>query len=423
MMKRRDFVASLACLSGSAMLTPLAVYGAASEALRFETPFDGAVIHARSGFPLLNTTTVKGVPGLTVAVTGVVPAGTTQVELINTKRPGERIPVKIEGTRFSAQAVITDVLTTFEARIPSDTRGVKPVRSRIIWLKDSYRRWRFFVDDCSFFMRDIYQKGYKSLFDCFFLRYMKQLHDKYDVKTTLHLFYSTPENDFNLSMFSDRYRSEWEENADWLRLGFHAHNEFPNHTYLVRTREQLIADFDQIRGEIERFAGKRSYTAVVALHWGSIRKESIKVLADKGVRVLGNGAWQLKSPEYIDRYQAPREASLYLKDNDAWYDFTNGMLFSSGELCCNQPNNTPERCVALLDEAYKKPNVNEYISIMTHEQYFWPYYQNYRPDHWQRLDASFRWAKEHGYRCEFPDEDPYAQLVDVLRKETHWKIG
>ncbi|MDO5566120.1 MAG: hypothetical protein Q4G59_05640, partial [Planctomycetia bacterium] len=347
MMKRRDFVASLACLSGSAMLTPLAVYGAELDTLRFETPFDGAVIHARSGFPLLNATTINGKPGLTVAVTGFVPTGTTQVELINTKRPGEKIPVKIEGNRFSAQAVITDVLTTFQARIPSETVTAKPVQSRIIWLKESYPRWRFFVDDCSFFMRDIYQKGYKSLFDCFFLRYMKQLHEKYDVKMTLHMFYSTPEEDFNLSMFPTRYKSEWEENADWLRLGFHANNEFPNHTYLVRTREQLIADFDQIRNEIERFAGEKSYTAVVALHWGSIRKESIKVLADKGVRVLGNGSWQLKSKQYIDLYQAPREASIYLKDNDAWYDFTNGMLFSSGELCCNQPSHSPERCVAI----------------------------------------------------------------------------
>lgn len=44
------------------------------------------------------------------------------------------------------------------------------------------------------------------------------------------------------------------------------------------------------------------------------------------------------------------------------------------------------------------------IDLFTHEQYFWPFYVNYIPDHFQRLDAALRWVTEHGYKRMFYHE-------------------
>ena len=37
------------------------------------------------------------------------------------------------------------------------------------------------------------------------------------------------------------------------------------------------------------------------------------------------------------------------------------------------------------------------MDVFTHEQYFWPFYNNYLPDHFQRLEKAVQWLTEHDY--------------------------
>ena len=46
----------------------------------------------------------------------------------------------------------------------------------------------------------------------------------------------------------------------------------------------------------------------------------------------------------------------------------------------------------------------EVIDVFTHEQYFWPFYAGYLPDHAQRLDAALRFVTERGYKPVFYHE-------------------
>jgi hypothetical protein len=41
------------------------------------------------------------------------------------------------------------------------------------------------------------------------------------------------------------------------------------------------------------------------------------------------------------------------------------------------------------------------MDLFTHEQYFFPFYRNYIPDHAQRLDTAIRYVTEEGYRPVF----------------------
>jgi len=41
------------------------------------------------------------------------------------------------------------------------------------------------------------------------------------------------------------------------------------------------------------------------------------------------------------------------------------------------------------------------MDLFTHEQYFWPFYRHYLPDHPQRLDVTLRWVTEHGFKPVF----------------------
>jgi len=44
------------------------------------------------------------------------------------------------------------------------------------------------------------------------------------------------------------------------------------------------------------------------------------------------------------------------------------------------------------------------MDLLTHEQYFWPFYRNYLPDHAARMDAAIRWVTENGYEPVFLHE-------------------
>ena len=63
----------------------------------------------------------------------------------------------------------------------------------MVWDRHSFPRYRFSIDDNSFFLRDIAQKNYRSLFDCFYLEMLRDLHAKYGVKFTVNIYYTTAE--------------------------------------------------------------------------------------------------------------------------------------------------------------------------------------------------------------------------------------
>lgn len=418
-MKRRDFLQSAAAATANACLTISPVSSLADEAraknhapFYFDQLFDGAIVHQRSPSPILGLVDGSGGRQLRIEIAGNAPGSSGQVEIIDANHPQRKIPVRRKGTRFFAQSVLEDVKTEFVARWTDSPAG-PPIsaRTRVIWVKDSSPRYRFQVDDNSFFTRDIRQKDYHRLLDSPYLSMFRDFHRKYGAKVVLNLFYSTPEEDFTVSQLSDKYKSEWQDNAHWLKLAFHARSEFPDHPFLVRTPEQFAGDIDLVEREIKRFAGETVYTRTALLHWGTIRPQSLAVLIAKGWRTLSGSGWPLRdkpgSP-YLRQYHVPEHALRYLDEHDAWYNFDNGLLFVKIDLCCNR---VPlEDTLPTLQQAYANPNTREVMDLATHEQYFWPFYKNYLPDHASRLDRAFRFVTEHGYKAVFPEEDVFEQV-------------
>jgi hypothetical protein len=134
---------------------------------------------------------------------------------------------------------------------------------RVVWDRHSFPRYRFSIDDSSFFLRDIYQQGYRSLSDCFCLAMLRTLHQDYGVKSTVDIHYTTADG-FDLAQFSDRYKGEWRDCSDWLKLAFHARADKPDRPYQDAPPEKLLADLDQVALEIHRFAGTQSYAPPTA---------------------------------------------------------------------------------------------------------------------------------------------------------------
>jgi hypothetical protein len=378
---RRNFLcAAVAGSTAIALSKPKRSSAGVFETVRIEEPFHGAVLNRRHGKELDS--------GLEIRVTGRAPLRDRVT--VNGKA------TQRAGSRFSSEVILKDKETEIVS-VSQGHFGKHEHRVRVIWDRHSQPRYRFSIDDNSFFLRDIAQKKYASLFDCFYLDILRKLHTKYGARFVLNIYYTT-EDGFTLPQFPDRYKSEWRDNSDWLKLAFHAHSNEPARPYQYAPASRLIADLDKVAEQIHRFAGEQTYSPPTVIHWGMVQPTALKPLYERGVRVLSgyfrrqNGIWDVN-------YLLDDVRSEYLSRHDALMDFDSGIVFSKVDIVCNS---TPlERIVPTLEPLAKDPNCAEIMDLFTHEQFFWPFYSNYIPNHAQRLDAAIRWVTEQGYKPVF----------------------
>ncbi len=401
---RRAFMGTVALAAGAwervcraaspAEAETAATSGEPADGFRFTQPFDGGVIHEECGPPVLGTQTgPDGEKMLTIEVAGYVPRG-AKLEVFTTD--GQNIPVTIDSGAFRGTALLKDRITEIRARATING-APREIRTRPVWAKNSYPRFRCYIDDHSFFFRDILQKNYKSIFDCFYLAKLRQLHREFGVKINLNCFNTTPERDFRLSMFPDKYKPEFEDNEHWLRLAFHSENEFPNIPYKNATPEELAADFDLVAGELKRIAG-RAYTAGLQIHWADVPPSCYQVLADRGVKMLPTRGRKPDSPERkICDYHLPDDVLEYLYYNQGWMHFESGLIFYTGSTGTREW--TPvEKTVPRLLAVIENPAKSHLLNIAGHEQYWWPFYKNFVPDLYERYATAFRFVLDRGYQ-------------------------
>ena len=140
--------------------------------LRITEPFHGAVLNRRHGR--------QDDKSLTIEVTGDAPSyGQVTVN---------GIAARLKGGRFSACVPLTAHETDLTA-VYEGSYGRQEHNVRVVWDKFSRPRYRFSIDDNSFWLRDVAQQGYNSLFDCFYLDVLRKMNSEYGTKFTANIYY------------------------------------------------------------------------------------------------------------------------------------------------------------------------------------------------------------------------------------------
>lgn len=279
---------------------------------------------------------------------------------------------------------------------------------QVVYDKNSFRRYNFFIDDNSFFLTDLAKQRPKSLFDHFYLRALKNIHDEFGTKFTLNCFYRNDHDPdhFEISAMPELWKGEFEDNSSWLRLSFHAYSEFPSRPYQNATGKKLAEDYDLIKREICRFAGEENFIPPVALHWSITNPDNFKVLKQRNVQVMsgqfisartrpGEEASAIVTTDIGYFYE--QDVARYIAEQKAWYDFDTEMMLIHPSCCCNLDN------TAQLDKKITDSMAigNNIMSLETHEQYCFPSYFNYMPDHIDRMRYAAKLAFEGGYEPVF----------------------
>ena len=254
----------------------------------------------------------------------------------------------------------------------------------VVWDYQSFKRFHFFVDDVVFFLTELGQADARSLFDHFYTAQLRTLHEKYGVKVVLNLFFRNDHTPFVLSRFPDTFRGEWEANADWLRLAFHAYSEFPGSPYSSAHPDALPEHYEAVRDQVLRFAGPNVFYPPAIVHFYSVASpDARRFLSQAGCRAMA--IRELPEP-------------LLQADIPVLYEAETGWFRMPVDLFCNKST------VPQIETDLTRITARQWqdtLMIGTHEQYSYSWYQAWQPDHFERMETAVRMATEAGYKPVF----------------------
>lgn len=302
----------------------------------------------------------------------------------------------------------------------------------------------FLIDDCIWLFRDITRDKPASLFDNKFLKVLKNAYEKYGVKTQLNAFYRNSSfygnDDFSLSDMTDAYKKEWEEASNWLKIGFHAKEEFPDYPHVNAKYEDVKSLFNTIKNEVLRFAGEKTFTYGVCPHWNTVSYDGVRALYDCGVKIMDvsvgdameyNGdvnslpyghAMRLlnnRKPETRVYSRGGPDTAInnsvcaYNHLSDEQFEKTNDLtegVFDEKTGMIFKKFHTPQMTLNLMDVGAAEKLISdyakgkEYVGVCVHEQYFYSDYFAYQPDFEEKIYIMGKVLSEENYEFIFPEE-------------------
>ena len=359
---------------------------------------EGAVLNAKHGCETSDS--------LTVAIEGICNYGTPV--RVNGK------PAQMDGLRFSADAELTEMLNTVEVKTVT-SYGEFSQKIHLVWDKKSFRRCSFYIDDHSFLFTELAEQRPAKAFDHFYLKELKRLHDIYGLKVTLNTFYRNDHRHFELKDMPDIWKSEFEDNSDWLKFSLHSYSEFPDRPYADASRKKFLEDYRLLQSEVTRFAGSNAFIVPQVLHWNNVSSGVADELIKLGCRCYSESLrprmmatppfeelteleqqTEFRSEVYVPpteplaRHYGFAEEIDYLEKHGVLYDAGLGIFFNHDWLVCNllELQDIP-RLFQQVKARADKYNCDVF-SVCGHEQYSFPDYFNYQPDHFRKLETTIR---------------------------------
>lgn len=329
----------------------------------------------------------------------------------------ENLIIEVRGVAPSGQAVSVNGITAersgeeFHCRVPLEARknrllavsGADRHEIEVFWDKASFPRYRFSIDDNIEFLKDLglHAGDYNSLFDHWYLGFWREMHREFGVKFHFNIYYQT--DGFDLTQMPDKWKGEWQANADWLRLTFHALQDKPDRPYRNAEYPQIAHDFELITGHIRRFAGEELLSSTTTIHWAECPKPAILALRDRGIEnLIGLFSVQGYQGTCTTGYYLSPEQCTYCDTRGAWYDRDTGLTFIRCTSVVNALN--LEAIPQALEARTATPATAEMVELLIHEQYFRKELHYYQPTILDKVRASLRWVHERGYAPVFWSE-------------------
>ncbi len=226
------------------------------------------------------------------------------------------------------------------------------------------------IDDTLWIFKDITEhKEYVSIFENPILKTMKKLHLKFGGEFTCYCFYNAWYN-FTLADSTERFTKEFEENANWLKFGFHGYgfDESGNdRTYeSVDSTELMLKDYMQITKELCRITSEKNLAQYLRLSSFKGSREGIGRLKKEGIKGFLCAETMERESYYLD------EASKQKLYSDGKYnDRKLGVKFLPTWLRMEKEESIEEKLDYLIVKKFPIVVFTHEWAIMDDEQKIW----------------------------------------------------
>ncbi len=240
-------------------------------------------------------------------------------------------------------------------------------------------------DDIQLSLQNLQNNDYTSLFDEPFFAMLKELHDKYNAIFSLYVY-----TDYFNAITKTIYKQDFINNADWLKIGFHATNgssNFASTNYLTAksTYNTFIENVLRICGtnliidrvpRLANFAGSHS--------------------ALQGLINAKNGVIGLLDAD-DDRISYNHNAKIcnFLKKNYEFYNHRDGLYFIRTNFRIENSSNLTDDLNDILES---ENGTNRNIEVFSHEVVF---YNGTVISNKNKLVEVCEWVKSHNIPYQF----------------------
>lgn len=357
--------------------------------MKFLFPIDGDVLTPDDG--LVVTDPLFGERIRFIARLAAAPGRTVTVN----ERPARETAPGI----YEAESYTDGVRTTLEA-----VCGEERVSIAVFRFREAYGKVRLAIDDIIWSMRELAERAQflSSIFEVPFFALFRELHEAYGSKVQMNLYYRD-EGTFTLTRVPEKFKEEFVRNSDWLKFTFHAVANLPDHIYRESPYSEVLRDYHLVTNEILRFAGPEVNTDVNGLHFAETTLGGARALRSVGIRCLvGYFIFDEKGDPAI-AYYLDRDRTAHCAGRDFWVDTAEDIIFSKDK--CVIDTFRLEKLLPHLDTLkHERPHEAGTMNFVTHEQYFYPFYERYQPDWKQKIFTCMDWAARNGYTPAFLDD-------------------
>ncbi len=249
----------------------------------------------------------------------------------------------------------------------------------------------FTVEDNIRFLKELTENKYNSIFEHPYLAMYKCLHEEFDLKVQLNLFYCM--EGFDLSQMSNVYYEEFKQNSDWLRFSFHSDVENVR-PYEFSGYDEVYHHCKRVNDNIKRFASDSALAKTTTIHYCLTTEDGLKALSDNKVMGLLGLFGDSKNPK----------TSYGINEAQA-SEIRNGEILRIGKIDFASID-IVLNCFSIDNILSQLENLKERecIRVMIHEQYFYPDYKAYQAEFKEKLISTFAFLKENGYKSKFLEE-------------------
>jgi len=264
--------------------------------------------------------------------------------------------------------------------------------------------YHFSVDDNIIFLEDLAKGGHASLFDQPYLGFWREMHERYGARVQLNI-HGKRSTGFSLDQLPETYKSEWVDNADWLRLTFHQMEDPKGpFSYDDSTYEEAKRDYLQVTEEIVRFAGPELVSPFTTIHHAAGTKDVCRAWRDCGVKGLIAATWlrpdgQFHHGYYLDDAQVAEVGRRgILKDEET------GLQFISHDVPLHRSDSSADAVVERVQSILADPDHWPHVKVIHEEWALVPSDPNFVPDAKERTEAVLSFLHSSGIRPVFFEE-------------------